>query len=312
MKVLVALGGNAILQRGMSGTAGDQLATVDVTCRTLVKMITAGHDIAITHGNGPQVGDILLANEMAKSVLSPMPLDVCGAESQGMIGYMFQQTLQNELRHAGVRRRVVSLVTQTLVDASDRAFSDPTKPIGPYYGEEEANRLRSEKNWTMVNEPGKGFRRVVPSPNPLEIIESDVIRSLYGQGVVVISTGGGGVPVIREPETGALRGVEAVIDKDLGAALLASLLGTDLLMILTDVDGVWLDYGKPGQRLQSSMSVADCRRNLRLGQFPAGSMGPKIEAAVRFVESGNGNAIITSIRLAEQSLKGNAGTIITP
>lgn len=311
MKILVALGGNAILRPGSRGTAGEQLATVDLTCSTLLKMIAAGHDIAVTHGNGPQVGDILLANEMARGIISPMPLDVCGAESQGMIGYMIQQSLENGLRRAGLEKRVVTILTQTAVNPSDRAFGNPSKPIGPYFEPGEANRLKAERQWTMIEEPGRGFRRVVPSPDPVEIIESEVIKSLFAQGVVVISTGGGGVPVVRDAGTGRLRGVEAVIDKDLGAALLASFLEVDLLMILTDVDGVCLDYGKPGQRLLRRMSAVEGRRYLLEGQFPPGSMGPKIEAALKFVESMDGRAIITSIEKADSALEGEAGTLIT-
>ncbi len=311
MKVLVALGGNAILQEGMAGTANEQLKTIDQTCQTLARMVKTGHDIVVTHGNGPQVGDILLANEMAKSVLSPMPLDVCGAESQGMIGYMIQQSLQNELARSGLNKRVVTILTQTVVDRSDRAFDRPTKPIGPHYTAEDAKRMTRERGWSMVEENNKGFRRVVPSPDPLEIVEARVIRSLFEQGVVVVSTGGGGIPVARAPREGGLTGVEAVIDKDLAAALLARHLGVDLLMILTDVDGVWLDYGSPGQRRLSSMTAPEGRAYLRQGQFPAGSMGPKVEAVLRFVESGDGTAVITSIGSAEAALEGKAGTSIT-
>ena len=309
MKLLVALGGNAILRSGTKGTAREQLATVDFTCRTLAKMVRAGHQISITHGNGPQVGDILLASEMAKSVLPPMPLDVCGAESQGMIGYMIQQSLQNELRVAGLDRDVVAILTQTRVDPADHAFGNPTKPIGPYYSAEEAEKFRTEKRWVLTS-TDKGYRRVVPSPDPIEIIESGVIAGLFAKGVLVVSTGGGGIPVVRDENSAGLRGVEAVIDKDLGAALLATLLGVDLLMILTDVDGVWLDYGRPGQKLLGSLTVGDCREYLRQGQFPAGSMGPKIEAVIRFVENSKKRAVITSINKAEAALEGRAGTFI--
>jgi len=309
MKVLAALGGNAILQSGTRGTAAEQTETVDLACKTLVQMVKRGHDIAVTHGNGPQVGDILLANEMAKRVLSPMPLDVCGAESQGMIGYMIQQSMQNELRNEGLKREVVSVLTQTRVDASDTAFANPTKPIGPFYSASAATKLGNEKKWVM-KKSDKGYRRVVPSPDPLEIIESAAIRNLFNSGVIVVSTGGGGVPVVKDQETGKLRGVEAVIDKDLGAALLAQALEVDLLMILTDVDGVSLDFGTPKQRMLGFMSLADCKLYSGQGQFPPGSMGPKVEAVSRFIEKTGRRAVITSIAKAEDALEGKAGTFV--
>lgn len=311
--MLVALGGNAILPERSRGTAEEQLATVELTSSVLARLIGTGHDIAITHGNGPQVGDILLANEIASSVLPPMPLDFCGAESQGMIGYMLQQSLQNKLlQQKAQKKQVVTILTQTIVNESDAAFTHPTKPIGPYYQAEEADRLRVEKHWIIEPQKNGGFRRVVPSPNPVEIVESQLIRTLFEHGTVVISTGGGGIPVVKDPRTGTLRGVEGVIDKDLAAAVLASLLGVDTLMILTDVEGVFLNYGKLGQRRLIRLTVQKARQHIKDGQFPAGSMGPKIEAALRFVGSGGGSrrTIITSIEKAEAALEGEAGTLI--
>ncbi len=311
MKILVALGGNAILEHNGTGTAAEQFATVGATCVRLVKILRAGHEIAITHGNGPQVGDILLANEMARSILPPMPLDICGAESQGMIGYMIQQSLENELRAAGLIRAVATLLTQTIVDPSDPAFASPTKPIGPFYNAKEADKLKQEKGWAMMNDSNRGYRRLVPSPNPITIVEGALLRQLFENGVIVIAAGGGGIPVLRRDDSGTLQGVEAVIDKDLGAALLARVLSVDLLMILTDVEGVWLDYGKPDQRLLSKISLKEGRRYLSEGQFPPGSMGPKVEAALRFVESEGKTAVITSLDRAELALEGRAGTQLT-
>lgn len=253
----------------------------------------------------------MLANEMARSILPPMPLDICGAESQGMIGYMIQQSLENELRAAGLIRAVATLLTQTIVDPSDPAFASPTKPIGPFYNAKEADKLKQEKGWAMMNDSNRGYRRLVPSPNPITIVEGALLRQLFENGVIVIAAGGGGIPVLRRDDSGTLQGVEAVIDKDLGAALLARVLSVDLLMILTDVEGVWLDYGKPDQRLLSKISLKEGRRYLSEGQFPPGSMGPKVEAALRFVESEGKTAVITSLDRAELALEGRAGTQLT-
>jgi carbamate kinase len=308
LRILVALGGNAILPSGESGTAAEQEATIDSTSKKLVRVISEGHDIAITHGNGPQVGDILLAYDSARGVLPAMPLDVCGAQSQGMIGYMLQQSLENALRSAGIKKSVVTVLTQTVVSATDPALADPTKPIGRFYDEVEARDLKKRNGWSMINDNNKGFRRVVPSPNPVAFMESGTIKSLFDQGTVVIAAGGGGVPVVRDSRSGGCVGVEAVIDKDLGAALLARLLEVDLLMILADVDGVFLNYGSREEKLQDKMSVQDARRYLSEGQFPPGSMGPKVEAAARFIESGGKRAVIGSLDKVEEMLGGKTGT----
>jgi carbamate kinase len=308
MKILVALGGNAILRRGGKGTAAEQEATIDSTSKRLVGLIGEGHDIALTHGNGPQVGDILLAYDSAKNVLAPMPLDVCGAQSQGMIGYMLQQSLENQLKSVGIAKSVATVLTQTVVSATDRAFAKPTKPIGRFYGEAESKELEKKNGWSMINDGDRGFRRVVPSPDPVSFLESETIKCLFDEGTVVIAAGGGGVPVVQDARSGRYVGVEAVIDKDLAAALLARLLGVDLLMILADVDGVFLNYGKPERRLVDRMSVREAREYLAEGRFPAGSMGPKVEAAVRFIESGGKRAVIGSLEKVEATLGGEAGT----
>lgn len=310
MRVLVALGGNAILRRGAKGTAREQFATVDDACRRLVELIRAGHQVAITHGNGPQVGDILLAGEVAKHVVEPMPLDVCGAESQGMIGYMIQQSMDDELRRAGLRFPVATVLTQTLVDEHDPAFQHPTKPIGPFYSEAEAKDLRRRRGWVVVNDSGRGYRRVVPSPEPKAIVEAPIIERLLDSGAIVVAAGGGGVPVTLSKD-GSLTGVEAVIDKDLGAALLARLVKAECLLILTDVDNVSLDYGTPEERPIRRMTTAEARRYAAQGQFAPGSMLPKVSASVEFVESVGRSAVITSLAHAKEALEGKAGTTIT-
>jgi carbamate kinase len=308
-RILVALGGNAILSREGKGTAEEQFDNVRRTCRHLVGIIQEGHRMTITHGNGPQVGDILLKDELAKGKLPGMPLDVCGAESQGMIGYMIQQCLRDELARVGLDIDVATVLTETIVDSSDPAFSNPTKPIGPFYDAGEAARLKKEKGWHVVNDSGRGFRRTVPSPIPLSIVQGDVIRGLVDIGVIVIAAGGGGIPVTSGIES---TGVEAVIDKDLGAAILAKVVKAEILLILTDVEKVFLDYGKPSQRPIDRMTLQECRDLLEEGQFPAGSMGPKIESAVKFLESGGSRTLITSLELAGEAIAGRAGTTIVP
>jgi carbamate kinase len=308
-RILVALGGNAILIRESRGTAEEQFENIRRACNHLARIILQGHKVTITHGNGPQVGDILLRDELAKGTLPQMPLDVCGAESQGMIGYMIQQSLRNELQRVGVDSRVVTVLTETVVESNDPAFKNPTKPVGPIYTEAEAARLGHEKGWHLFNDSGRGYRRVVPSPAPISIVQGEMIRELVDLGVIVIAAGGGGIPVTLGVGT---VGVEAVVDKDLGAALLAKVVSAEVLLILTDVEAVFLDYGKPGQRPIRKTTVRDCRELLREGQFPVGSMGPKIESAVRFLESGGKRVIITSLEMAGEALDGRAGTTITP
>jgi len=307
LRILVALGGNAILRRDSKGTAEEQFENVRSACKHLVGMILHGHTVTITHGNGPQVGDILLKDELARGTLPQMPLDVCGAESQGMIGYMIQQSLRNALRGVGLELQVATVLTETVVDADDPAFKNPTKPIGPFYSATEASRLREEKGWVLINDSERGYRRVVPSPAPLSVVQGKVIQQLVDLGAIVIAAGGGGIPVTPGGDS---KGVEAVIDKDLSAAVLAKVVKAEVLLILTDVEKVYLDYDKPGQRPVEEMTVRECREFLKGGQFPAGSMGPKIESAVWFLESGGDSVIITSLEMAEAALAGKAGTRI--
>ena len=307
--VVVALGGNAILRHQEMGTAEEQLANVRRTSRHIVDIIREGYDVIITHGNGPQVGDILLRNEMARDTLPPMPLDICGAESQGMIGYMLQQSLNEALREAGLARPVVAVLTQTLVKGDDPAFGNPTKPIGPFYTAMQAKRLMVEKGWKMVQIRGRGYRRVVPSPRPVALVEGEVINRLFRGGAVVIAAGGGGIPVVAGPG-GTLRGVEGVVDKDYTAALLARLADADDLLILTDVDYVFLNYGCPGQQALREMTVAEAKQHLEATHFPPGTMGPKIEAAIAFLEAGGRRVVITSLDSAGDALAGRVGTWI--
>jgi carbamate kinase len=311
MRLVVALGGNAILRRGEKGTAEEQFGHVRYAAERLAGLLEVGHRIAITHGNGPQVGDILLKNECARDTLPRMPLDVCGAESQGMLGYMIQQSLENALRDEGIDRRVITVVTQTVVDRSDPAFSRPSKPIGPFYGEAEAGQLAEKEGWAVRPVTGGLFRRVVPSPTPVRVVEESSIRTLVDEGFIVITAGGGGIPVV-EDAGGNLSGIEAVIDKDLTAERLAAAIGAEVLLILTDVEQVSLGFGTPDERPVRTARTADIRRWLGEGQFPEGSMGPKMEACARFVEGGGRYAIVTSLGKAREGLEGKAGTRVVP
>ena len=308
-KILVALGGNAISTHGESGIV-EQEENARAAVKHVVKLLVGGNKLVLTHGNGPQVGDILLRNEIAKDTVPPMPLDVCGAESQGMIGYILQQSLCNELKRMGKNIPVATILTQSIVDKADPAFKNPTKPIGLFYTKAESSKLSRKKGWKMISDSGRGYRRVVPSPRPIAIPEFPIIKELFDRNFIIIQSGGGGIPVVRR-RNGMLIGVEAVIDKDLCASLLASLLKTDVLLILTDVDKVSLNYGTPEQRSLDRMTASECKKYLAEGQFPAGSMGPKIEAAMNFVTSGKERtAIITSLELAEPALAGETGTRI--
>lgn len=269
-------------------------------------MIAKGYNVVITHGNGPQVGNILIQNEEAEEHVPPMPLDVCGAQSQGMIGYMIQRSLTKHLRARGIERTVVTLVTEVVVDEEDPAFRNPTKPIGPFYSRERAEQLAKERKFIFREDAGRGFRRVVPSPDPKYLVEREAIRHLVRAGIIVIASGGGGIPVVERD--GGLVGVEAVIDKDLAAERLASDVQAGTLLILTDVERVSLNYGKKNERPIDEMSVEEAEMYLRKGHFAPGSMGPKVQAAVRFLRSGGSRAIITSLVRGIEALEGRAGT----
>jgi len=305
--VVVALGGNAILQPKQKGTYEEQRANVSYSAQQIVKLIQAGYRVVVSHGNGPQVGNILLQNAAARDQVPAMPLDVCGAESQGLIGYMIQQCLYNELEKAGLHKQVATVLTQVVVDRQDPAFQNPTKPVGPFYSREEAEKAMREKGETWIEDSGRGWRKVVPSPKPKEIVEIGVIRTLVENGIIVIASGGGGIPVVKDEH--GLTGVEAVIDKDLASSLLARELGADVLVIATDVTHVAINYGKPDQKDLECLTIEEAKAYLAAGQFGKGSMGPKVEAAVNFVEAG-GEAVITSLSYLEAGVKGEKGTRI--
>ncbi len=309
MKVLVALGGNAIRPSGETGTIEEQFINVNRTSKRLVELIKKGNMISVTHGNGPQVGDILLRNDLAKKILPPAPLDVCGAESQGMIGYMIQQSLGNHLKKEHLNIPTATILTQTIVDRSDPAFKNPTKPVGPYYSKAEARKLRKGRGWIMIEDSGRGFRRIVPSPLPKSIVEAKLILEMFQKGFLLIHSGGGGIPVI-ENDYGSLTGVEAVIDKDRTAGLIASLINADVLLFLTDVRKVAINYGKSNEKMLGELDVPQARKYMNEGQFPAGSMGPKIEASIRFVEATGKMAVISSVEDAASAIDGSAGTSI--
>jgi carbamate kinase len=310
MRVLVALGGNAILQRGEKGLASEQRRNVQKTVDELVRMIRAGHEVVVTHGNGPQVGAILIQNELGSAAVPAMPMDVCGAESQGLIGYMFCQSLQNTLLAQGVKGKVpVCLITRVEVNPDDPAFSNPTKPVGPFSTEERAKQRMAETGETWVDDAGRGWRRVVPSPEPTGIVERDSVLALLAGGFTVIASGGGGIPVVRKPD-GSYEGVEAVIDKDLAAHKLADAVKADLLMILTDIPKVAVHYNTPEQRWLGRVTLSEIEAFEKEGHFKAGSMGPKVRAACRFVRDGGERAVIASLEEAFKALEGGAGTQI--
>jgi carbamate kinase len=305
---LVAVGGNSLIRAGEKGTIAEQLANTRRTAAAIVGLIRMGYRLVVTHGNGPQVGAQLLRSERASAVAYSQTLDVCGAASQGEIGYLLAQSLRNELAAEKIDVPVVSLVTQTLVSPGDPAMQKPSKPIGPFYSRADAEAKHRELGWHIVEDAARGYRRVVPSPEPIEIIELDAIRSLMERGALVVSTGGGGVPVISVG--GALRGVEAVIDKDRASALLATELGVNRFMISTDTDYVYLNYRKAGQSPLKRVSAAEMKRHLDDGHFPPGNMGPKVESVLRFLESGGSEAVITSFENLCDAVKGTAGTHI--
>jgi carbamate kinase len=305
--VVVALGGNALLRRGEEDTPDLMRANARLAAEKVADIAAAGWEVVITHGNGPQVGRILLQNEAAREQVHPMPLDVCGAESQGQIGYLLQVTIGDVFYERGMERPVATILTLTRVPADDPAFDRPTKPIGPYYDHVDAAGLAAERGWSMAEVEG-GWRRVVPSPHPYSIVEAPVITKLAEEGVIVIAAGGGGVPVIEKGPR--LVGMEGVVDKDLAAAILARDVEAEVLLILTDVDGVHEHHGEAGERVIERLTAEGARALLE--DLPAGSMRPKVDSAVRFVEAGGARAIIGSLDEGPQALAGRAGTLITP
>jgi carbamate kinase len=307
---VVAIGGNSLIKDARHQTVEDQYRAAGETCAHIAGMIRAGWDVAITHGNGPQVGFILRRSELARHELHEVPLDVCGADTQGAIGYALQQNLYNHFRRLGIAKPAVTVVTQVEVAADDPAFQHPTKPIGSYMDEATAARRRDEDGWAVMEDAGRGWRRVVPSPLPRRIVEEGVIRGLLEDGCTVIAVGGGGIPVVADAD-GALRGVAAVIDKDYASSLLATAVKADLFLISTGVDRVAVNFGRPDQRWVSRMTLAEAKRYLAEGtHFSKGSMAPKIQAVIWYLERGGREAIITSPEHIERALAGEAGTRI--
>ncbi len=309
-KIVIALGGNALQSKDSAPTADGQLEVVKNTCERIADICSQGYEVAIVHGNGPQVGRILLASETAKDVTPAMPFDVCGAMSQGYIGYHIQQALRYALNTRNINYPVLTVATQMIVDEKDPGFTNPTKPIGPFYTEEEAKSLQEEKGYSMKEDAGRGWRRVVASPIPKRIVEIEAIKNLWDSSIV-ISCGGGGIPVV-EKMNGTLEGVAAVIDKDFAAELLAEQVDADTLMILTEVEKVAINWGKPDQKNLDHMSLAEAAQYVEEGQFAPGSMLPKVEAAMKFARTyPNKKAIITSLDKAIDALEGKTGTVIT-
>ena len=309
-RLLLALGGNAFLPQKGTGTIAEQRAITMASMSPLARVLAPDDDVVITHGNGPVVGNILLRNQAAADRIPPMPLDVCDADSQGGIGYMIVQCLGNALVDAGVSRPVTALVTRVRVDRNDPAFQHPNKPIGPFYGEEEAKRLAQERGWSVSEDSGRGWRRVVPSPTPQDILELRGIQDLINAGHVVVAAGGGGVPVTVEAN-GREQGVEAVVDKDRASAFLASQLGFETFVIVTGVSHVAIGFGKPGQKNLDRLTVSDARRYMSAGEFGEGSMKPKIESAIAFLEHGGRDVLITAPEELGPALAGHSGTRIT-
>jgi carbamate kinase len=305
---VVAIGGNSLVRAGERGTLEEQRRNLQATCEGLAAVIAAGFRTVVTHGNGPQVGQALLRSELAADQAVPLPLDVCVAETQASIGYLLQQTLQETFERRGLRRPVVTMVTQVLVSRRDPAFHNPTKPVGPFYTREEAERRRDTLRWQMVEDAQRGYRRLVPSPQPREIIELPAIQAALASGALVIACGGGGIPVVFRRDR--LVGIDAVIDKDYTSSLLAWELEAELFLISTSVDQVVLNYGTPHQQPVDCLTAEDARRYLGEGQFPPGSMGPKIEAALRYLERGGRLVIITAPERIAEALQGLAGTRI--
>jgi carbamate kinase len=311
--MVIALGGNAILPVGKRGTFDEQVHVTRETMDQVAQLAARGHDIVMSHGNGPVVGNIVLRGDAGEQLhgIPAMPMFVCGADSQGGLGFLIQQALRNSLLQVGLDRTVASVVTQVRVDPDDPAFFRPTKPIGPFYDEEQARLLEQENGWTVVQDAGRGWRRVVPSPQPLEVVEWPAIKALLDAGVLVIAVGGGGIPVIGEAG-GELRGVDAVIDKDRASDLLGRLVAADTLMIVTQIDRVFVRFGQPDAEALDVVPASRARALLEAGEFPAGSMGPKIESALGFLASGGREVIITDPPSILAAVAGEAGTRIVP
>jgi len=306
---LIAFGGNAILPNGQRGLQKEQMKNSEKAAKMMMEIVAKGYELIVVHGNGPQVGNILIQMEEASNKIPPFTLEVCDAMTEGSMGYMLEKALINELRKNSIDKDVVTILTQVIVDKEDPAFQNPTKPIGPFYTQYRAQQLMKEKKWTMIEDAGRGWRKVVPSPRPIDVVAKRVISDLVRSGRIVIAAGGGGIPVIINSK-GLIEGVEAVIDKDYASALLASEVGVDLFIILTGVDKVYLNYGKENQKEIKVMTVKEAKKYLDEGQFPPGSMGPKIKAAIQYIEAGGKEVLITSASKLKAALAKRAGTRI--
>jgi carbamate kinase len=308
--LVLALGGNALLTEKEKGTISEQEANAARTAKELLPLLKADYDLVITHGNGPQVGNILIQNESASGQVPSMPIDVCVAKSEGSIGYILQQAILNELRRAKIKRYVVTMITQVVVNKDDPAFKNPTKPIGPFFDKEKAGVLEKERKWQMKEDSGRGYRRVVASPMPVKIIQRPMIHDLAVDGHVVIALGGGGIPIWKKADND-YEGIEAVIDKDIASAILASEMKAQTLFILTTIPKVYLNYGKPNQKAIDKMSLTEAKAYLKEGHFGSGSMGPKVKAAIMYLEQVDGKVVITSADNLKKALaKPENGTYI--
>jgi len=309
--IVVALGGNALVQEGEKGTIQEQFANTRKSITGIVQCIKKGFDVVITHGNGPQVGNMLLRTELSRDKVPELPLGICVADTEGAIGYMIQQTMVNRLQKEQINKCAVTILTQVIVDKDDNAFRTPTKPIGPFFTAEEAGDIVNEKGWKMVEDSHRGYRRVVASPNPLKIVERESVKRLLESGEIVIAAGGGGIPVIVE-EDGSLEGVDAVVDKDLASSVLALEIKADYLMMLTGVENVCLHYGESDQKPLETITIEEAERYMAEGHFPPGSMGPKIQAAVNFLKGGGECVFIAAIDKVWETIAGKTGTRIVP
>ncbi len=306
---LVAFGGNAILPENQRGLQEEQIRNSQKAARLMINIVRKGYELIVVHGNGPQVGNLLIQMEESVTKVPPFTLDVCDAMTEGSMGFMLEKALVNELRRASIDKEVATLITQVVVDRHDPAFDNPTKPVGPFYTRYRAQTLRRSKKWTMIEDAGRGWRKVVPSPRPIDILPKRIIRDLVNSGRIVIAAGGGGIPVIINGN-GLFQGVEAVIDKDFVASLLAKEIKADLFIILTSIDQVYLNFGRPDQRPINVMTVNEAKKYLEEGQFPPGSMGPKIQAAIEYIEGGGEEVLITSAYYLKAALINRAGTRI--
>ncbi len=306
---VVAFGGNALMGEDGNSTYAEQMVKTDIMCNKLMTLFNMGYRILITHGNGPQVGNFLMQQECLAENVPPMPLDACNAMTQGQIGYMIEQKLKNTFTRNNIKKPIIVFITQVVVSKDDPAFNNPTKFIGPFFNKVQSEKLSREEGWLMREDSGRGYRRIVASPRPIDIIEKEEIAEMAHKDFVVIACGGGGIPVIRD-EKGCLKGVPAVIDKDFAAEKIGNFIGAELLLLITPVDRVAINFGTPEQKNLSKITLEEAERYFSEGHFAPGSMGPKIEAAIQFLRSGGKKAIITSLDCIESAIKGEAGTEI--